>query len=77
MAEVGWAFGFSGTEPIIRLYLEADNPKQLDILEKAGRSLLVGQKHQKKPKKRVEHYLYGSTRPSFNFVKSLILQYRF
>ncbi|OVE75716.1 hypothetical protein BVX98_07110 [bacterium F11] len=32
---------FSGTEPIIRLYLEGNSTKQLEILEKAGRSLLA------------------------------------
>lgn len=31
---------FSGTEPVIRLYLEGDSPEQLESLEAAGRSLL-------------------------------------
>ncbi len=31
---------FSGTEPVIRLYLEGESEKQLDILSKAGESLL-------------------------------------
>ena len=29
---------FSGTEPIVRLYLEGDSEKQLDVLKKAGES---------------------------------------
>jgi phosphomannomutase len=31
---------FSGTEPIVRLYLEAATNEQLDVLAKAGQSLL-------------------------------------
>ncbi len=31
---------FSGTEPVVRFYYEADSEKQLDVLAKAGESLL-------------------------------------
>lgn len=39
---------FSGTEPIIRLYLEGDSEKQLDVLAEAGKSLLYPKGHAKK-----------------------------
>lgn len=31
---------FSGTEPVVRLYFEADNEKQLEAIEQAGESLI-------------------------------------
>jgi phosphomannomutase len=32
---------FSGTEPVVRLYFEADSEKQLDAIERAGQSLIA------------------------------------
>jgi phosphomannomutase len=37
----GWlGVRFSGTEPVVRLYLEGSSPERLTLLEKAGESLL-------------------------------------
>ena len=35
---------FSGTEPIVRLYLEGNSEEQLKVLQKAGESLILGKK---------------------------------
>lgn len=43
---------FSGTEPIVRLYLEADSQERLNVLAKAGESLLYGSNNGSNPKRK-------------------------
>ncbi len=40
---------FSGTEPIVRFYYEGHSPKQLDVLAKAGQSLLSTHRNGRRP----------------------------
>lgn len=43
LADGGWlAVRFSGTEPVVRLYLEANSPKRLARLRQAGAELIQG-----------------------------------
>jgi phosphomannomutase len=45
----GWlGVRFSGTEPVVRLYTEGNSEKQLEILAKAGQSLLRNGHHSSK-----------------------------
>jgi phosphomannomutase len=43
LADGSWlGIRFSGTEPVVRLYLEANSPKRLEELRKAGAKLIQG-----------------------------------
>jgi phosphoglucomutase len=47
---------FSGTEPIVRFYYEANSEKQLDVLAAAGESLIKSSRTGAGPKKALAHH---------------------